>query len=173
MTIKIETNRLLITPLTGEQLALYLQGDNRFEEEFNLVDCGRKPSAEIRDRVAKTILQVINDPLECEDYLFYTFWIVVDKSAKMIVAELGFKGSPNENGEIEIGYGTMAEHRGKGYMREAVGAMINWAGQQLGVRYILAETDEHNLASISVLQKNNFHCFEIRGKMIWWKIAVK
>jgi len=108
-----------------------------------------------------------------DNYIFYTFWIVVEKSSKTIVAELGFKGEPGEKGEIEIGYGTMPTFRGKGYMTEAVGGMINWARTQKGIRHILAETDEKNIASVKIVQKNNFQFTKKRGKMLWWKVKVK
>jgi ribosomal-protein-alanine N-acetyltransferase len=40
---------------------------------------------------------------------------------------LGFKGFPDENGSTEIGYGLGKAYQGKGYMREAVRALIDWA----------------------------------------------
>jgi ribosomal-protein-alanine N-acetyltransferase len=107
------------------------------------------------------------------NYLFFTFWIVVEKHTRTIVAELGFKGEPNEKGEVEIGYGTMPAQRGRGFMTEAVGGMINWAQVQPDIKYILAETDEKNIPSIKIVQKNNFQYLKKKGKMFWWKISVK
>ncbi|HEY4875304.1 MAG TPA: GNAT family N-acetyltransferase [Puia sp.] len=167
----VETNRLNIIPLNSEQLELYLQGDNKFEKEFKLVDSGRKVSPEIKERVLRTILPAVKNSSD-KNYLFYTFWIVIEISKNIIVAELGFKGEPAKNGEIEIGYGTLYEHRENGYMTEAVNGIINWAKQQQRVKYILAETDENNLASISVLKKNKFQFDYQKEKMKWWRIAV-
>jgi [ribosomal protein S5]-alanine N-acetyltransferase len=167
----VETNRLTIMPLNHPQLELYLRGNNEFENVYQLTLTGRTVSSEIRERVSKTILQKILDSTS-SDYLYLTFWIVVEKSRKNIVAELGFKGGPNENGEIEIGYATLHKHREMGYMTEAVGAMIKWAKQQSGLTYIIAETGENNLASIKVLQKNNFQFDFQKEKMKWWRIAV-
>jgi ribosomal-protein-alanine N-acetyltransferase len=166
----VETKRIKIVPLKIDQLELYLQSNGKFEREFNLAGTHRIISSEIRERVEKNIIpQIMRVP--GDNYLFYTFWIVIDKSKKQIVAELGFKGEPNENGEIEIGYGTMHEHRGKQYMTEAVGAMVNWAKQQSQIKYILAETHEDNLASIKVLQKNSFQFIHQKDQMKWWKIS--
>jgi ribosomal-protein-alanine N-acetyltransferase len=167
----VETNRLNIIPLNSEQLELYLQGNDKFEKEFKLVSNGRKVSPEIKERVLRTILPAVKNSSD-KNYLFYTFWIVIERSKNKIVAELGFKGEPKK-GEIEIGYGTLYEHRENGYMTEAVGGMIIWAKQQERVKYILAETDENNLASISVLQKNKFQ-FDLQiEKMKWWRILVE
>ena len=73
-----------------------------------------------------------------------------------MVGDLCFKGKPNAAGEIEIGYGTYDEDQGKGYMTEAVGAMIQWATTQPKVKFITAETEKVNVASFKVLQKNGF-----------------
>jgi RimJ/RimL family protein N-acetyltransferase len=167
----VETKRLDIIPLNSAQLELYLQGNDEFEREFKLVTNGRKVSAEIKERVLRTILPAVENSSD-KNYFFYTFWIVTERSKNIIVAELGFKGEPKK-GEIEIGYATLYEHRENGYMTEAVGGMINWAKQQERVKYILAETDENNLASISVLKKNKFQFDLQMEKMKWWRISVE
>jgi RimJ/RimL family protein N-acetyltransferase len=110
--------------------------------------------------------------LQADHYLFHTFWIVVEKAGRTVVAELGFKGEPNLLKEIEIGYGTMPLQQGKGYMTEAVGGMLNWAMARTDIHTILAETDETNTASIRVLRNNRFVQFDKRGNMIWWKVTV-
>jgi len=165
----VETQRLHIIPLTIEHLERYLLGDGKFEKEFNLTNTQRMVSPEVRERVLQNIIPQLKRVSE-NKYVFYTFWIVVDKSKKMIVAELGFKGEPSELGEVEIGYGTLHQHRGKHYMTEAVGGMITWARQHPLIKYVLAETHENNLASIKVLQKNNFEPFAQKENMKWWKI---
>jgi ribosomal-protein-alanine N-acetyltransferase len=104
-----------------------------------------------------------------DNYLYLTFWIVIDKLTNTIVAELGFKGPPNRHGEIEIGYGTMPDHQRKGYMTEAVSALIGWASTREGVKAVLAEVEETNIASIRIVQKTGFQQFDKRGKMLWWR----
>ena len=168
----VETSRLSIIPLTYPQLELYMQGEGKLEKEFRLAMTGRIVAPDIKERVIELILPKVKAAI-ADEYLFYTFWIVIEKASKIIVAELGFKGEPNKDGEIEIGYGTMHEQRKKGYMTEAVSGMIDWAKQHADVKYILAETDENNRASIKVLKKNKFRFYDKREKMKWWKIRVK
>ncbi|HEY4155237.1 MAG TPA: GNAT family N-acetyltransferase, partial [Puia sp.] len=79
---------------------------------------------------------------------------------------------PDKTGGIEIGYGTMPSHRGKGIMTEAVGGMIQWAKSRPDIESILAETDKDNKASICVLEKNQFILFDVRENMKWWRINV-
>jgi ribosomal-protein-alanine N-acetyltransferase len=168
----VETSRLTIIPLNYRQLELYIHGKGKLEKEFRLTITGRTVTPDIKERVIDLILPKVKAAI-ADEYLFYTFWIVIEKTSKIIVAELGFKGEPNKKGEIEIGYGTMHEERKKGYMTEAVGGMIDWARDHVDVKYILAETDENNLASIKVLKKNKFRFFDATEKMKWWKIRVK
>lgn len=164
----IETLRLKVIPLTYIQLLTYLAAENLLEIELKLKVNNRTISPDVKDMVENFTLPRMKMSTN-EDYLFYTFWIVVDKLSDTIVAELGFKGIPNNKGEIEIGYGTMPDHRGKGYMTEAVGGIIKWAATREDVEYILAETDEINKASIRIVEKNGFKQFGKRGEMLWWK----
>ena len=167
----IETDRLLIIPLTMEQLQLYLEADGRLEEKLQLADSGRTFSPEVKKIVLQDTMVKLNKA-SGDNYLYYTFWIVVQKSTRLIVAELGFKGEPDEKGEIEIGYGTMPSERGKGFMTEAVAGIVAWAKNKPEIVAILAETEESNLASIKIVQKNNFFLFGQKEKMLWWKILL-
>lgn len=58
--------------------------------------------------------------------------------------------------EIEIGYVITREHWGKGYATEAVEGMITYALASLGVKTLVAFTDEANNASNRVLEKCGF-----------------
>ena len=165
----VETKRLLIIPLTHRELSLYLQADSLYEQAAGLTANGRTVVASVQERVTKFVLpRMAISP--ADHYLFHTFWIVVEKAGRTIVAELGFKGEPNTLKEVEIGYGTMPLQQGKGYMTEAVGGMLNWAMARTDINSILAETDETNTASIRVLRNNRFVQFDKRGTMIWWRV---
>lgn len=164
----VETARLLIRPLTAEQLRLYLQANDLYERSTGLTSNGRTVVPSIQEMVIRNTLPRIIDS-RGDAYLFYTFWVVIEKTSRLIVAELGFKGVPTGNGEIEIGYGTMPAYQGKGFMTEAVGGMLRWGSWRNDVQCILAETDEANAASIKVLRKNNFIQYTKKGNMLWWK----
>ena len=167
----VVTERLHIIPLKPAELDCYLQADNQLEKLFNLKDTGRIVSAEVRDRVNRVILPRLRK-MKYPDYLYSTFWIVVEKSSSAIVAELGFKGLPDKEGIIEIGYGTMPAQRGRGIMTEAVAGMIWWAKSQPEIHCLIAETDLNNQASIRVMEKNHFVPFDLRENMKWWRITV-
>lgn len=168
----LTTVRLVIIPLTYQQLAAYIQASDVLEEELGLVKGQR-----VMDEGFRQMIEAFSLPSMKKgspgNHIFYTCWIIVDRPSNKIVAELGFKGPPNTRGEIEIGYGTQADERGKGYMTEAVGSLLDWAAKQPAVHTMLAETDESNQASIRVMQKNGFEQFSRRGIMLWWRKVLK
>ena len=91
-----------------------------------------------------------------ENYIWYTLWFMKLKdSENEIVGNLSFKGI-DDKGIVEIGYGINEGYENKGYMTEAVTAMVKWASLQPNVNQIESEAEESNIASIRVLEKSNF-----------------
>src|SRR6188768_3668464 len=150
----VETERLLLKPLTYDQLVKYIKVDHSLETELHLNESTRSISAELKEAFEETILPNVADP--AKNYLFSTLWTAIYKAENKMVGDLCFIGEPNEAGEVEIGYGTYEAHRKKGFMTEAVGGMIEWAKKQPNVKSIVASTEKINSASFSVLEKNNF-----------------
>lgn len=150
----IETERLIIKPLTYEQLVKYTKCDNSLEDELNLNPSSRKISVELKEALEETILPNVAD--KSKNYLFSTLWTAISKVENKMIGDLCIVGEPNADGEIEIGYGTYKEFRGKGFMTEIVGGIIHWTKTQHNVKTILASTNKTNTASFKVLEKNNF-----------------
>lgn len=168
----VETERLHIFPLTPQQLHQYIQANDMLEDALCLTRTGRIMAPQVKQTVTGfTLPQIKKGP--DSDYIFYTFWLVVDKQTRTIVAELGFKGPPNKAGEIEIGYGTLPAMQQKGIMTEAVKGMLQWAATRPDVNAVLAETNKSNTASIKVVQRNGFQQFEVKGNMLWWRADVQ
>ena len=166
----IETDRLIIKPLTYLQLQKYILNDNSLEKELNLNETSRVISAELKDALENTILPNVADP--AKNYLFSTLWTLILKCQNRMVGDLCFQGEPNEDGEIEIGYGTYEDFRGNGYMKEAVGAVVLWATSQPGVKVIKALTDKTNQASYTILEKNNFRKDGETETLFSWRLIV-
>ncbi|MDN0033809.1 GNAT family N-acetyltransferase [Oscillibacter valericigenes] len=72
------------------------------------------------------------------------------------VGDICFKGSPDAEGAVEIGYGIDETYRRMGYATEAVSGIVNWALTQDGVRLVIAQTEPINKISQKVLLKNGF-----------------
>lgn len=167
----IETKRLILRPLTYEQLLKYSNLDGSLEEELNLEKSPRSISPELREALDYGIIQNVAD--ETQNYLFSTLWTIILKASNQMVGDVCFKGEPNIDGEIEISYGTHFEFRRKGYMTEAVGEMLKWAKKQPDVRKLLANTEKSNLSSQRVLRNNGFLQIVEADGIIYWEIRVK
>lgn len=150
----IETERLILKPLTYDQLVKYIKSDHSLEVELKLQKTSRKISPELYEALEQTILPNVSD--KTKNFLFNTLWTAISKSENKMIGDLCIIGEPNTNGEIEIGYGTYDEFQGKGFMTEMVSGIIEWTKTQNNVAAILAETDKSNIASFKVLEKNNF-----------------
>lgn len=167
----IETERLILRPLTYEQLLKYSNLDGSLEEELKLEKSPRSISPELREALDYGIIPNVAD--ETQNYLFSTLWTIISKESNKMVGDVCFKGEPNIDGEIEISYGTHFEFRRKGYMTEAVGEMLKWAKTQANVMKVLANTEKNNLSSQRVLRNNDFSQIDETDGIIYWEIRVK
>lgn len=163
----IETKRLILKPLTYDQLVKYAKCDNSLEEELKLNKTSRKISPELQEALEQTILPNVAD--QTKNYLYSTLWTAILKSENKMIGDLCIVGEPNAAGEIEIGYGTYDEFQGKGYMIEIVSGIIEWAKTQSIVKAIIASTEKTNIASFKVLEKNQFNKIGEKESLINWK----
>lgn len=167
----IATERLILKPLTYEQLIKYIKADNFLEIELNLNETSRTISPELKEAFEQTILPNVADTTK--DYLYSTLWNAISKDTNKMVGDICIVGEPNSSGEIEIGYGTYTEFQKKGFMIEAVGGMIKWATFQPNVFSIIASTEKKNIASFIVLLKNNFIKTGETETLFNWKLKIK
>jgi [ribosomal protein S5]-alanine N-acetyltransferase len=167
----IETERLILKPLTYDQLLKYIQADNSLETELGLSKSDRTISVELKEALEQTILPNVADTTK--NYLFSTLWTVISKSENTMVGDLCIVGEPNPEGEIEIGYGTYDAFRGNGYMKEAVGGIIQWAKNQPDVVSIIAGTEKSNIPSYTILERNNFIKVGETETLFSWRLKLK
>jgi ribosomal-protein-alanine N-acetyltransferase len=73
-----------------------------------------------------------------------------------IVGNAGFKGAPDERGEIELGYGILTVHRRQGLAVAAAGLLLERARREPSVTRVLATINPDNAASIGVITKAGF-----------------
>ena len=85
--------------------------------------------------------------------LGYGAWLLVERETATVVGSAGFRGLPNDEDEIEIGYGIHPDHRCRGYATEAARALLAWGLAQPGVGQITAHCDPTNTPSLRVVAK--------------------
>jgi hypothetical protein len=156
----IETERLLIKPLTAKELNLVVNSPVNFAKGLGVIPSYTLIDKETKEAIVNDLLPNVDNP--SKDYLFYTMWTIIWKEEKAIVGAICFHGEPDENGKVEIGYGTDIKYRNNCFMTEAIAGVIHWIQKNKNVKAIMAETDKSNFASVKVLEKNNFK----KGKTI-------
>jgi RimJ/RimL family protein N-acetyltransferase len=163
----LETKKLKLIPLNDYNLRLLVKDRRKMERNLG-VKINDTELEESEIIALRTSLQKVIE--NKEDYLWYTNWVIVLKKENRIIGGLCFKGSPDEKGKVEIGYGMQDEYRCKGYTTEAVKELTNWAFSFNNVTEIIAETEKDNLPSHRVLEKAGMEKYEENEKMFWWRI---
>lgn len=134
----IQTERLSLSPCTAERMMEKLASE---------------PDPHLRRAYAEMLLGMRDHP---DAEAWYADWDIRLLSTEEVIGGAGFKGAPNESGEVEVGYGIDPAFRNRGLMSEALGGLCGWAFSHPGVRAVLAETEPGNEASVRVLEKNGF-----------------
>ncbi|WP_406652873.1 GNAT family N-acetyltransferase [Bacillus cereus] len=147
--MKLETERLYIVPCTEERIQI------ANEQGYN-------SGPHIVGHV-KNIKQDVA-------LLPWGAWYVLRKEDDSVLGDIGFKGGPNENQTVEIGYGFIEKYWNMGYATEAVRELIDWAFKTGEVETIIAETLLDNYSSIRVLEKLHMKRVNATETMINWKI---
>src|SRR4051812_11799946 len=80
-------------------------------------------------------------------------WLIMLTQERIVFGSAGFKGKPDEDGTIEIGYGISPDYRRQGYTFEAASALKEWAFSHPEVRQLNAECLPDNIGSARILQK--------------------
>ena len=164
----IDTNRLTLIPLTANQLNLWVNDITKLENELNCKYAAEPMEGFFRDIVNGQAAKAQSDEA---NYLFHTFWLIIRKSDGIAVGSFGFKDIPNNDQEVEIGYGLGKVFEGNGYITESIQALYIWSKSQDGISYLIAETEPDNPQSENVLKRCGFvlHRQEENGNS-WWRL---
>lgn len=163
--LTLTTPRLKIVALDLENLYHYIHHYGEVQRNLGVHVTMEEQDREIKYVFGQAHYAAMNDP---EHYLWYTSWEMILEAENVIIGGVCFKGPPDENGEVEIGYGIEAEYWNRGYTTEALIALIEWAEQHVEVKKIKASTEPSNYASHAILKKLGFEIYdEIRG-LNWW-----
>lgn len=110
------------------------------------------------DRAAMdwTEAQLIENPEDAGWYFWAFVWPDFAGGKDRLVGGGGFKGPPDNRGDVEIAYAMLTSFREQGLATEAVGILIGWAFSTGQVREVIAETLPHLIASQRVLEKTGF-----------------
>lgn len=122
-SILIETKRLRLIPMTYDFVVKIMENDSSAYSLIGAVKTETWPeAADIKD-----ILHIIRDSLSHKSKPDgFDSWVFINKEDNRIVGDGGFKGSPDENGIIDMGYAIVETERRKGLALEAASALLKW-----------------------------------------------
>jgi ribosomal-protein-alanine N-acetyltransferase len=156
----LSSSRLDLIALSYEQLLLLSQGFNTLEKHMGLTLSDfelNAPNSFLQEFFAIIPGYIIpNVTKHPEVYYWYTNWIIVERSRRLIVGGIGVNGLPDVEGQAMIGYFIDKKSEGKGYASEAVRYFSEWIFTRPDSKTIVADTLVEGRGSQRVLQKSGF-----------------
>jgi [ribosomal protein S5]-alanine N-acetyltransferase len=147
----IATSRLTHLPLTPWLLRAVARGD-LFEVERQLgarVGTGWEEGVPAKLRLKQLAADASEQP-----------WLVramVASTPRQVVGSIGFHAPPDDRGRVEIGYDIVASERRKGYAREGIRALLDWAWATGRVQTCVASVSPHNAPLLALIDSFGFH----------------
>jgi ribosomal-protein-alanine N-acetyltransferase len=151
----IRTDRLELVPATIESITGALASKRALGAILGAdVPEGWPPEFLDDDALRWTIARLKEQPEQPGWWLYFV--LLVDGSIRTLIGSAGYKGPPDTEGSVEIGYGIVAEYHRRGYASEAARGLIERAFADAAVQRVLAETYPSLVASIGVLRACGF-----------------
>ncbi len=148
MFTNIETNRLLLKCIDQFDRDFILE---EFQNDFiNRYLFDAEPMTEISQADELIDFYTIVEPRR------QNRWVLVDKTTNSKLGTCGYHLWNPDKKEVEIGFELMEPYNGKGYMSEAVKAIIEFAKHKMGVERINAIVYFENNKCIQLLERLGF-----------------
>jgi ribosomal-protein-alanine N-acetyltransferase len=146
----IATPRLRLAPLTPSLLRAVAGGDlAEVERQLGArVGKGWEAGVPARLRLEQLAADASEQP-----------WLVramVASTPRLVVGCVGFHAPPDDDGRVEIGYDVVVSERRKGYAREGIRALLDWAWATGRVRTCAASVSPHNAPSLALIHSFGF-----------------
>ncbi|MCX6172018.1 MAG: GNAT family N-acetyltransferase [Flavobacterium sp.] len=144
----LETKRLFLRRIDENDVAevLALRGNPQIMKYIP------RPLAKTEEDALAHII-MINEKIETNTGIN---WGITVKGNPKIIGIIGHYRIQPENHRAEIGYMSLPEYNGKGYITEAIKVVVEYGFEQMNLHSIEAIIDPENIASERVLQKNGF-----------------
>jgi len=155
----IETPRLFLLAGTADRLRAELQGITDLAAALRAEIPSAWPPPLYDEAAVRWMLERVEaDPVWATWGSRY--FLHKQEGGPIAVGAGGFKGPPNAEGTVELGYSVLPQYQRQGFATEAVEGMLAFARQQTEVRRVTAETLPTLVPSIGVLEKTGFDLTE-------------
>jgi ribosomal-protein-alanine N-acetyltransferase len=148
MFVNIETKRLLLKCLEqSDREFIFEEFQNDFINKYLYDD---EPMTEIEQ--ADDLIEFYN----AKEPRDQNRWVLINKLENIKMGTCGFHLLDREKNEVEIGFELLQQYNGKGYMAEAIEAMIEFARNKMNVNKIIAVVYIENSRCKRLLEKLGF-----------------
>lgn len=156
-TDSIATPRLRLLPTTEADLRASQDGNGSFAQSMGCTVPDTWPPEHFdADAVLFMLDWMRRKPADAQ-WGFYCIELPADDGgAGTLIGAGGFKGAPDADGIVEIGYSVLPKFQRRGFALEAVRGWVDFAFTQPKVQMICAHTLAKGAASIGVLTKAGF-----------------
>jgi len=150
----LSTARLELIPATAPLVRAEIGQANTFSKLLGAEIPENWPPELLIDALPFFLEQLDQHPQQSGWLSWY--WILRGDPQAVLVGSGGFKGCPQPDGTIEVGYSILPQYQGHGYATEAVSGLLSWAFTHSEVTRVIAETLPDNERSIRLLVKLSF-----------------
>ncbi len=144
----IRTSRLLLKNIGKEDREFLLKEFSNKEVNRYLFDA--EPMQSLKE--AEELIEFYLEPEPRGQHR----WIILNKETNEKMGTIGFHCWDTENSCVEIGYDLLPEYWAKGYMQEAMGAVLQEYLTKMQVVRVDAHIYEGNEKSIHLVEKYDF-----------------
>lgn len=145
---EIQTNRLTLSLISKKDIDIVFALRSNIEVQKHI---GREPYMQIKE--AETQVKKVLDLFENQDSIT---WILNLNSESKKIGSICFWNFSQDRKTAEVGYDLLPEYHNKGIMNEALKAVLQFGFETLHLHAVEAYTSKHNVASKTLLGKNNF-----------------
>jgi RimJ/RimL family protein N-acetyltransferase len=108
------------------------------------------------DGVRYMLTWLLDHPADSDWGLYYLVRRATPDTSPTLIGAGGFKGAPDAEGTVEIGYSVLPEHQRQGYATEAVEGWVRFAFASGRVTRVVGQTLRSLQPSIRVLERAGF-----------------
>jgi RimJ/RimL family protein N-acetyltransferase len=150
----IHSERLELVPMSAPFLAALVRRD--FDTAGR--EIGAQVPAWLADELAGALAiwlaRWASDPSAAE--WMARAMVLAEAGGRRVVGSVGFHGPPDREGRLEVGYSVDPPYRRKGFAREAVTAMFDWAHEHHGATRFVASISPTNEPSLALARQLGF-----------------
>lgn len=144
----ISTERLSLRRMTGDDAEeiFFLRSDKQMLQYLD-----RDPARSVDE--ALNWIKMINEGIDNDQYIA---WGIALKNEPRLIGTITFWNVKKEHYRAELGYLLHTGYQGKGLMREAAVAVLDFGFNIMKLHSVEANVNPANQASINLLERSNF-----------------